>query len=346
MVLCNARALNASVTGVQRYTIEVLKRLPRDGVRVVAPPAWFRRPFNLIWEQTILPLHALRGEMLWNPSNTGPLLLDRQVVTLHDLAPVQFRQDFSPLFHRYHDLVFARLLPRISGIITSSEYTRGRVLERYHVSPERIHVIPLGVDHARFNPRAREQVGSMRLRLGLPERYVLFLGTVSVRKNIGQLIRAWASVQQKVHPDLVLVLAGGAGVAHVFNEPGLPKLPPRTLLTGRVDEADLAALFAGAEAFVFPSLYEGFGLPLLEAMACGTPCITSNVTSLPELVGDAALTVNPYDDDALAEALQSLVTNESLASSFRERGLARAAMYSWEKTALATWRVLTLNERC
>ncbi|HTV75123.1 MAG TPA: glycosyltransferase family 1 protein, partial [Candidatus Acidoferrales bacterium] len=288
--------------------IEVLKRLPAGRVQEIAPPHWFRRPFNLVWEQTILPFYAVRSEMLWSPSSTGPLFLERQVLTVHDLAPVQFRQDFNPLFGRYFDFVFPRLLPRIAGIITASEYTRRRVLETYRVSPGKVHAIPLGVDHARFRPQARDRIDAVRSRLKLPARYILFLGTVSVRKNVGQLVRAWAHIHRKIDSDVHLVIAGGSGAAHVFNEPSLPELPPRTHVTGRIDEDDLAPLLGGAEVFVFPSQYEGFALPPLEAMACGTPCITSNVTSLPELIGDAGLLVSPYDDRAMADALEALLT--------------------------------------
>jgi len=280
------------------------------------------------------------GALLWSPSNSGPLLVRRQVITVHDLATLDFPEDYSPLYREYYRYLYPRVLPRIKGVITVSEYTRRRLLETYGLPPNRVHAIPLGVDHERFKPQSPEAVRQMRDRLRLPQRYVLFLGTLSPRKNVAQLIRAWALLCESLTPDVHLVLAGGAGAAHVFGTNDLPALPPRTLLTGRVQESDLAPLLSGAEVFVFPSLYEGFGLPPLEAMACGTACITSNATSLPEVVGGAAIMVNPLDDHALAGALGSVLTDQARAHELRTKGLTRAQSFAWEKTAAATWDVL------
>jgi glycosyltransferase involved in cell wall biosynthesis len=339
-ILCSTRVLNAPVTGVQRYTIEVLNRLPSSDVERLAPPKWLRRPLNLLWEQTVLPLYMHAGALLWSPANVGPLGVRRQVVTVHDLATVECPEDFSTLFCQFYDYLFPRLLPRVAGIITVSEYTRQKVLQTYRVEPEKVRAIPLGVDHSRFKPQAPAAIEAVRNKLNLPHRYILYLGSVTPRKNVQLLVRAWAKMQDSV-PDVRLVIAGGEGAAHVFRGSGISDLPARSALTGRIEEADLAPLLAGASVFVFPSFYEGFGLPPLEAMACGAPCIASDATSLPEVVGDAAITISPYDVDALAEALEAVLSDPALASQLREKGLIRAAAFSWDRTAAETWRVLT-----
>lgn len=340
---CNARVLSAPLTGVQRYTTEILRRLPDSQVQCHTPPQWLRRPFDLLWEQGCLPLYMHKGDMLWSPANRGPLWVRRQCVTVHDLAPIEYPEEFSWLYRKFYSFLLPRLLPRVAGIITVSEYSRQRILTNYPVNPENVHAIPLAVDHNRFKAQKADAIANVRRKLNLPARYILFLGEISKRKNLGQLIRAFSKVQCRVGPDVELVIAGGASAKHVFTRNGIPNLPSRCLFTGRIDEADLAPLLAGADVFVFPSLYEGFGLPPLEAMACGAPCITSNVTSLPEVVGDAAVLISPYDDDALAQALEAVLTNPNLASRLRDMGLARAGMFSWEKTAAETWRVLTKN---
>ena len=338
-LICNGRVLNAPITGVQRYALELLKQLP--DVEVLAPKPGLRPPFNLLWEQLVLPLKSMgRDVRLWSPCNSGPLAVRNQIITIHDLSVVDFPEEFSRLYLEYYAFLYPRILPRVKAVLAVSEFTKRRLLDVYSLPPEKVHAVPLGVDHQRFRPQPAESVENLRSRLSLPRRYILFLGTLSRRKNIGQLLKAWTRVQSEVDADVHLVIAGGAAAAHVFREVGLPSFPGRTVAIGRVADDDVPLLLAGAEVLVFPSLYEGFGLPALEAMACGTPCIASNVTSLPEVVGDAALTVSPHDVDALADALRRVLTDREYAQSLREKGLRRAALFTWEIAARRTLEVL------
>lgn len=335
-IVCNARILGSELTGVQRYTHEVLSRLPN--VPALMPPKGLRRPFNLVWEQLALPWLSC-GKLLWSPANVGPLLVRNQVVTVHDVATVEFPADFSGLFQKYYRWLLPRLLPRARAVITVSEYTRRRVLHHFNLAPEKVHAIPLGVDHQRFYPRPAGQVEALRKKLNLPKRYVLYVGSITGRKNVGRLITAWKKAQTQL-PECELLIAGGGGATHVFNGSQLPQLPPRTRLLGRVEDADLPALLSGASLFTFVSLYEGFGLPPLEAMACGTPCLVSNVTSLPEVVGSAALTVNPEDENAIAAAMVKVLSNAKLAKELSRKGRQRASQFTWEETARQTLKVL------
>jgi glycosyltransferase involved in cell wall biosynthesis len=197
-------------------------------------------------------------------------------------------------------------------------------------------VIPNGVD-ARFRPADADAILDLRRRMDLPARYVLCVGSLEPRKNLRRLLDAWRRLPQSLS-DTGLVLAGAEHA--VFRQAGLDELPPGVRLAGYVPDADLPTLYSGATAFVYPSLYEGFGLTILEAMACGTPVICSNATALPEVAGDAAITVDPLDAEAIAAAIERLVGDEALLARYRAMGLERAKQFSWDRTAAATADVL------
>lgn len=331
-VLCNTRILGAELTGVQRYLSELLKRLP--AVEALGAPAWARGPAGHAWEQFVLPVRLGRKSLLWSPSNVGPIAVKRQVVTLHDLATLEFPEGFSTGFQAFYSWLLPRLLPRVDAIITVSEYTRARALERFDLDPDRVRAISLGIDHARFAPRPAEEIEAFRAREKLPPRYILFLGSLSTRKNIRGLLDAWRIAQRDVSDDVYMVVAGGTGQAQ-FKGNAIGDLPPRTLTIGRVSEDDLPLLLGGAALFAFPSLYEGFGLPPLEAMACGTPALVGDVTSLPEVTGDAAILVDPHDIESIAEGLR-VVDRPHRLHDFAVRGRARALKFEWQTAANKT----------
>jgi glycosyltransferase involved in cell wall biosynthesis len=227
---------------------------------------------------------------------------------------------------------------RADRIVTPSQFTRDDVLKLLPVEPERVVVIPGGIDRS-FKPQPAEEVAARLAPLGLRAGdYLLFLGTIEPRKNLARLLQAMELAGPKIGP---LVLAGGRG----WNNAAIRDAIARLARDGRIRDLGYVAddlrpaLQAGARAFVYPSLYEGFGLPPLEAMACGTPVLTSNVSALPEVMGDAALYVDPEDVPALAAALTRLWDDESLRADLRARGLARAQEFSWDRTARLTIEV-------
>jgi glycosyltransferase involved in cell wall biosynthesis len=335
MIVCNTRALGAPLSGVQRYTIELLKHWP-GSIRVVKPPELLSGPAGQLWEQMMLPLQA-RGDLLWSPVNTGPIGYANQVVTVHDIAPLDWPDGYSPAFRRWYRYLWKRLLPRVRALITVSDFTKQRLIAEFGLSAGTIHVTHLGVDHQRFFQRSADEIEEVRRKFELPDNYVLFVGGVSGRKNMRRLLRAW---QRLAMSDLHLLIAGAVAPDRVLTGTELPELPANTRVLGHVDDDDLPKLLTGARAFVYPSLYEGFGLPPLEAMACGVPCLASNVTSVPEVTSDAALLVDPTDESALAEGLVQIASNEGLRSRLRMRGLQRAQEFTWQKTAAATKAVL------
>ncbi|MEO8668811.1 MAG: glycosyltransferase family 1 protein [Bauldia sp.] len=340
MIVANTRILHAPLTGVQRYASELLARLPL--VCSVSPAGWVKSAAGHFWEQTVLPL-KVNGDLLWSPAGAGPLSVKRQVVTVHDLATIDCPEDYAPAYRSYYRWLLPRLLPRVAAILTVSEFSRQRIVETFAIPEKRVHAVPNGIDHEHFYPRPLPEIATLRQRLDLPARYILYLGTISVRKNLACLLDAWQIAQREVEEDISLVIAGAGGASRVFGATTLPDLPPRTLRIGRVPGNDLPALLSGATAFVFPSLYEGFGLPPLEAMACGTPTIVSNASSLPEVVGDAALLFSPRKKDELAERLAELLNSTTLQELYRQRGLRRAGAFQWDAAAGRTWDVLAAH---
>lgn len=336
-IVCNVRVLGAALTGIQRYTHEILRRLP--SVERVGPAGASTGARGHLWEQAMLPF-LLKGRLLWSPSNTGPITVARQVVTVHDLATFDIPAGFSRSFRATYATVLPLLLPRVEAILTVSSFTRDRLIDRFDLPAERIHVTLLAVDHDRFFPRDAATIEAFRAAHGLPQRFALFVGAMSGRKNVAGLIEAWQRALPEIDPDVELIIAGGSGPSRVLEGTRLERLPARTRLIGHVADEDLPLLYGAASLFTYPSLYEGFGLPVLEAMASATPVLTSTTTSLPEVAGDAAILVNPHDIDAIAGGLVEFFAGRRDAAALRAAGVERAARFHWDRTAEATRAVL------
>jgi len=254
----------------------------------------------------------------------------RTLLTVHDLSFLRYPDHFVPKLVRYLERVVPASVARADRVLADSEATRADLIRLLGTPPEKVEVLYSGVD-ARFRPkpepRERER---LRARYGLDRPYVLSVGTLQPRKNFVRLIRAFARL-----PDTgrVLVIAGGRGWLYESVLEEAARHPDRVRVMGFVEDADLPALYRGADLFVFPSFYEGFGLPVLEAMACGVPVVCSGVSSLPEVAGDAALLVDPEDEDGLMGAMRRALEDEGLRREMMARGRARAAEFTWERAA-------------
>jgi glycosyltransferase involved in cell wall biosynthesis len=275
-----------------------------------------------------------------------------RVVTVYDLIPLT-RPDFVS---KNQTLVCQALVDGIDmetdSVICISEFTRTEFCETTGMSPERVMVVPLAAAHF-FRPVTDPAViAATRERYHVPGgEYLLCLAAPQPRKNLAHLIRSFFRLldEQRL-PNIYLVLAGSREQGWMYDEvlaaaESSSTHSSRLIFTGYVADQDLPALYSGAVAFVFPSLYEGFGLPALEAMACGTPVITSNTTSLPEVVGDAALSVDPTDADKLCEAMCTILSDHSLREELSRKGLMRAAEFSWKRCAELTANVYHVAAR-
>ena len=261
------------------------------------------------------------------------------VLSVHDVSYRIYPQFFSPRVRLLLGVMVGPSMRRAARVITISERTKRDIVRFYRVSPRRIVVTPLAAG-ARYMPQPIEEVERVRRDYGLGQQYVLVVGNVQPRKNLPRLVEAFGSVVGEVG-GVELVIAGrsawrGSEVEAAVERAGIGE---KVRFVGYVPDADLPALYAGAAVFCYPSLYEGFGLPPLEAMQCGTPTVTSNAASLPEVVGDAALTVDPHSVRDIAAALRKLLVDEDSRRDYREKGLERARMFSWERTARLTREV-------
>ena len=266
------------------------------------------------------------------PAPFAPLVADRPLVlTIHDLLPLRHPELFPRLTKVHTRLLFARSARRATRIITGSEHTRGELGSLLGIGPERVTVTPYGVD-ARFRPEPPPP-GWAEERLGVRGRYALCVGNLEPRKNLATAVRAFEAAGVE---DCSLVVVGARGWRNEEFERVVERTRAHVVVAGYVEDDELVPLYSGAECLVFPSLYEGFGFPPLEAMACGTPVISSDRTSLPEVVGDAGVLVDPHDEGAIAEAIRALLGDESRAREIGERGRERAAAFTWERTAAAT----------
>jgi glycosyltransferase involved in cell wall biosynthesis len=315
------------------------------------PPS---RAARLAWEQTLLPLllRRLRIDVLHSPHHHTPLaaklaLVNRGrapklVVTFHDVTFLLLPASYTPVRRLYMEAVTRASARVADAIITPSQAVRYDVIERLHVPSDRVVAIPEAAG-PQFARAADGALGRMRWKYHLPTRYVLSVGSLEPGKNRRRLIHAYAQLWRE-GLDCPLVVAGQPawryrGDLELVRRLGLED---RVRFLGYVPDDDLPALYSGATIFAFPSLYEGFGLPVLEAMSCGTPVITSSISATAEVAGDAALVVDPRDTDALAEAIRRVARDAALRGDLRARGLERARHFSWQRTARETLFVYEL----
>jgi glycosyltransferase involved in cell wall biosynthesis len=259
----------------------------------------------------------------------------RLVVTVHDVAYLVHPRFYPRQWRMMYRVGVARAVRSADAVIAVSRHTAEDLLRRTRVDPAKLHVVPL----AAALPVSRTEPEEALARLKIRRPFVLFVGTLEPRKNLVRLVRAYRRVAVRGAPE-ALVLAGPIGWRHqaLLREIALDG-PGEIILTGPVQPADLDALYRGASAFIYPSLYEGFGLPVLEAMARGVPCVVSTAASLPEVAGEAALPVDPRSVAGLADAMERIVRDRDLSSRLRDAGRSRAARFSWEETARLTLEV-------
>ena len=287
-----------------------------------------QEPFNPFFRRRIDVFHGPDGRL---PSYRNV----KTVVTVHDVSVLVSDAYSDEKFRKKKAERYRDLAERATCIIADSESTRQSMIEHLNADGAKIRVVPLGVS-GDFRPCSPQEKAAILEKFGIERDFILCIGAITKRKNVRGLIRAFDKVSKS--KDVLLVLAGrpGQGCEEELAPIEELGLKDKVKITGYVAEDDLPGLYSSARLLAFPSLYEGFGIPLLETMACGTPAVTSNRASLPEVAGDAALLVDPHDADAMADAMTRLLEDEQLYQELRERGIERAKLFPWKRTARAT----------
>lgn len=365
-----SRAARAHRTGTETYSLELIKALakaapPHIKFRLYTPhppqhTAWPATPnietrvipWPRLWTHLRLSaeLHRHPPDLLFVPAHVLPLSCPvPALVTVHDLGYVHYPQAHRAFDRHYLDWTTRRHCRAARHIIADSQATKDDLITFYNADPQRITVVYLGRDESLSPVTNAEIINQARAKYNIQGDYLLYLGTLHPRKNLVRLVEAFQLTLQalskrgKIQPPC-LVIAGQKGWLYddIFARVQALGLENQVLFPGFIADEDKPALLSGALAYVFPSLYEGFGLPVLEAMACGTPVLTSNVSSLPEVAGNAALLVNPHQSEEIAGSLTRLISDTNLQRTLVKKGFQQIQNFSWDNAAM---QVLEIMER-
>ena len=330
----NARGLTQSLTGVQRYAEELYERLSGHLTAIQPLPGWGLGARGHLWEQFWLPQFCDR-RLLWSPGNTGPLARGNQVVTIHDASTLDHPEWFDRKFSRWYQWLLPRLARRVRAIITVSHFSKERLVPRLGIDDTKIHVVPNGLSR-NFGPQRSSDSLEVLQELGLRKPFFLYVGSVEPRKTSGVCSGRGEKAALK---NWSLIIAGDR--PPIFDAVKLPVNVPGVEFTGRLENPELLALYSSAHAFASATVYEGFGFSPLEAMACGCPCVVSDIPAHREVCGDAPIYVPATSVHDWADALRDAA---GWSLSVRERrsqnGLRITGQFSWAKSASQTLEIL------
>lgn len=321
--------------------LEDMKNYEKLGI-MLKPCKWFRSMwYKLIWPFIPIPYSLFFGKecditQFFN-FFVPPGVKGKTVTIVHDMAYKACPETVKLKTRQWLELVLKNSCKRADMIITVSEFSKGELIRYLGVPEEKVRVMHLGVDQSLFCcGQSKERIDAIRAKYHIKERYYLYLGTIEPRKNIKRLLEAYGSFHDKLADPPQLVLAGGRGwlCDEIYETAKILNLGDDILFTGYVKEEEAPVLLKGAEVFLFPSLYEGFGIPPLEAMACGTPVLSARRASLPEILGDAALLVEPESVEDICSGMERLAEDASLRTELSKKGMERAGAFTWEKSAL------------
>lgn len=349
-----SRTTKPKLTGTEYYSIEIIRHLSQidsknryllyaqadPSERLGKLPKNFQTkimPFPKFWSQVRLSWEMLlhKPDVLFVPSHTVPIIHpENTVVTLHDLGFKHFPELYSPQELAYHNWTMNFSANHAREIIAPSEYTRQDLIKTYSLDPEKVHVVWHGYDKNEFRPNPNIK----------KKPYILFIGRLEEKKNIRGMIQAYGMLRKEQKVTHQLVLAGSPGFGYEAIQEEIKKLPENVqkdiIELGYIDQKEYVRRLQEADIFLFTTFFEGFGMPIIEAFACGTPVVTSNTSSMPEIAGNAALLVNPRKPFEIAIALSKLINSSALRQTLILKGRVRSGLFSWEKAANRTLDII------
>lgn len=342
-----ARFLTQPITGVQRYGIELSKAIikinPGYNIKFAAPPNILHQDIakslnveivgnftSHLWDQISL-LKFLRSKgnpLVVNFSNTLPVFYENKIVTIHDIIHIKYPVSYS--YRKYYEFVFLLMIKYSKHIITGSKFSKNEIANFFKIDKSKISVVYSGVDE-KFRP----------IKENYKENYILAVSSIAYHKNFTKLVEAFMKVKIK---NVNLYIVGGVN-EKIFGSKSRRLLEEiknddRVKILGRVDDDTLIKLYSNALCFVYPSLYEGFGIPPLEAQACGCPVVLSDIPVFREIYGDSATFFNPFDAQDIADKIEEAITNRSLRNSLKEKGLENVKKFTWENSAKSFFKIL------
>lgn len=331
----NGRILTHKLSGIPIYTREIIKYLNQKkiSIGILKPEKFIRGIYGHLWEQ-VLPFQIENNALLWNPSGSGPILYNNNITTIHDISPIVHKEWFNYRYVLWYEYITSKLVKNSKIIITISEFSKNEIIKKYSINENKIRVIYNGYQNI-YNINGEYNNNEIRNRYNIPKKYFLYVGTIEPRKNINIILKAWREFI-RTRNDYYLIIIGAKDCGNVFKKFNLNKDIDNIILKGFVQNEELPIYYNNATALIYPSLYEGFGLPPLEALACGCNIILSDIPVHKEVYKNKAFYFNPQNHFELLQIMNQI---EKIRIEKMELALF-AKNYSLEKNCENTYRTI------
>ena len=336
VIQINGKFLSRDITGVERYANSLINEFISLGFKfnILKPKdSFIVGKYQNIWEQFIP--YKMNGNLLFCPTNTGPINYKNKILTLHDAAVLSHPEWFSKYYSTIRKIMIPKLINSSLKIITVSDFSKNHICDRLNIDETKIEVIHNGVDIEKFKPMGISNKVLKKYNLEKP--FLLSVGSIEPRKNLKRIINSWMKLPKIYRDEFDLIIIGKKN--EKFRETFIQEDNSIKNL-GYVSDDDLITLYSMAHIFLYPSLFEGFGLPILEAMSCGAPVITSNYSALPEVGGNSVLYVDPKNEDNIASKIAELLDNDDMQKDLKIKGIEQSKLFSWNSSAKKTIKLL------